>query len=241
VPACGFADCTRAASDPAPPALRPGREELATGERRKIRSLSQEAQPEAEPEVTAWRVPRRSAERRARPQADVRGNAKHSWRAPYRPRIRMLSSEVPVRRLSTRLSALRPPYFIRGGFRAVAWQSSGEQKTRRENDAAYPSPRSGEGGPSCAARWWKGRRTRRFAFVARVSLRPAPPPPRCYRSAVPLPRFAGKDKGARRRGLQNAASWHMSRRPIVDDCRSPHGQCPHLPDRPRRVGPRAAQ
>jgi hypothetical protein len=33
VPACGFADCTRAASDPASPALRPGREELATGER----------------------------------------------------------------------------------------------------------------------------------------------------------------------------------------------------------------
>jgi hypothetical protein len=33
VPACGFADCTRAASDPARPALRPDREELATGER----------------------------------------------------------------------------------------------------------------------------------------------------------------------------------------------------------------
>src|ERR1700740_3784523 len=41
-----------------------------------------EAQPEAEPGVTAWRVPRRSAERRARPQADVRGNATHPWRAP---------------------------------------------------------------------------------------------------------------------------------------------------------------
>jgi hypothetical protein len=124
VPACGFADCTRAASDPARPVLRPVREELATGER-PVRSLSQKTQPEAEPEVTAWRVPRRSAERRARPQADDRGNATHSWRAPYRPRIRMRSSEVPVRRLTTRLSALRPPYSIWGGFRAVAWQSSG--------------------------------------------------------------------------------------------------------------------
>jgi hypothetical protein len=130
VPACGFADCTRAASDPARPALRPVREELATGERRKIRSLFQKTQPEAEPEVTAWRVPRRSAERRARPQADDRGNATHPWRAPYRPRIRMRSSEVPVRRLTTRLSALRLPYFIRGGFRAVAWQSSGANKKR---------------------------------------------------------------------------------------------------------------
>jgi len=47
VPACGFADRTRAASDPASPALRPGREELAAGERT-VRSLSQKAQPEAE-------------------------------------------------------------------------------------------------------------------------------------------------------------------------------------------------
>ena len=74
---------------------------------------ARETQPGAEPGVTAWRVPRRSAERRARPQADVRGNANHPWRAPYRPRNRMRSSEVPVRRLTTRRSALRLPLFFR--------------------------------------------------------------------------------------------------------------------------------
>jgi hypothetical protein len=42
-------------------------------------------------------VPRRSAERRARPQADARGNADHPWRAPHWPAVRMRSSEVPVR------------------------------------------------------------------------------------------------------------------------------------------------
>ena len=42
----------------------------------------------------------------------------------------MCSSEAPVRRLTTRLSALRPPYFCWGSFRAVAWQSSGANKKR---------------------------------------------------------------------------------------------------------------
>jgi hypothetical protein len=46
--------------------------------------------------------------------------------------------------LTTRLSALRPPYFIWGSFRAVACQKLGrEQKTRRENDAAFPHPLRG--------------------------------------------------------------------------------------------------
>jgi hypothetical protein len=54
----------------------------------------------------------------------------------------------------------------------------------------YILPRaSGEGGPSCAARWWKGRWTRHFVVVERVSSSQTPLPPR--KSAVPLPRFHG--------------------------------------------------
>src|SRR5579864_7063977 len=101
VPACG-------ARNPAPGRLRTlpirhydriARSSLLLKGSAAVRAVAdyRDAQPEAEPGVTAWRVPRRSAERRARPQADVRGNATHSWRAPYRPRVRMLSSEVPVR------------------------------------------------------------------------------------------------------------------------------------------------
>src|SRR5579864_3806018 len=46
---------------------------------------------------------------------------------------------------------------------------------------------SGGGGPSCAARWWKGRRTQRFTFVERVSSSPAPLPPRCFAAWSPSP------------------------------------------------------
>ena len=91
-----------------------------------------DAQPEAElrPQKPR-RVPRRSAERRARPaQRMVRGNADRPWRAPHRPRVRMLSSEAPVRRLTTRLSALRLPFFIwRQSFRAVACKARAQQKS----------------------------------------------------------------------------------------------------------------
>jgi hypothetical protein len=147
VPACGFANCTRAASDPASPALRPGREELATGERRKIRFLFQEAQPEAElRRKKPRRVPRRSAERRARPQADARGNADRPWRAPCRLAGSGVSSETPVRITTLRLSALRPPYFIWGSFRAVAWQDSDANKKRaaRMRLLVHLSPLCGE-------------------------------------------------------------------------------------------------
>ncbi len=50
---------------------------------------------------------------------------------------------------------------------------------------------SGEGGPSCAAGWWKGRLTRRSVCIARESSRPAPPPP-CF-AWSPSPAFTGAD------------------------------------------------
>jgi hypothetical protein len=55
---------------------------------------------------------------------------------------------------------------------------------------------SGEGGPSCAAGWWKGRLTRRFVCFERDSSRPAPPPPRFAWS--PSPAIAGADDTASR-------------------------------------------
>src|SRR5579864_2110988 len=43
-----------------------------------------EARDRTEPRLEGlWREPRRSAERRGRPQADDRGNADHSWRSPH--------------------------------------------------------------------------------------------------------------------------------------------------------------
>jgi hypothetical protein len=169
VPACGFADCTRAASDPARPALRPVREELATGERRKIRSLFQKTRPEAEPRPQKpRRVPRRSAERRARPQADDRGNANHPWRAPHRSAgsgalIRSAGAEVIYAPLGA------PPPYLLGQLSCSGLAKLGcEQKTRRENEDACPHPRSGGGGPREAR--WRGRRPQRVTFVARISL-----------------------------------------------------------------------
>src|SRR5690242_6021414 len=131
-------------------------------------------------------MPRRSAERRGRPQADARGNADRPWRSPHWPRTRMRSSEVQVRILPLRQSALRLPLFF-GGKAFVQWLSKPRaQKTRRENDLTYPPPAIvGGGGPRVARR--RGRGTRRFSFGAGVSSPPAPPPPHCCRSAVPLP------------------------------------------------------
>jgi hypothetical protein len=225
VPACGFANRTRAASDPACPALRPGREELATGERRKIRSLFQKTQPEAEPRPQKpRRVPRRSAERRARPQADARGNADHPWRAPYRlagsgALIRSAGAEVFYAPLGA-----PPPYFIWGSFRAVAWQDSDANKKRAARTVSLILPReSGEGGPSCAARWWKGRGTRRFAFVAGISSRPAPPPPSSAGFASsgwsPSPASAGEHEERRCRESERRRNSQVARLSETNDVR----------------------
>src|ERR1700761_1198932 len=124
VPARGLVTRTRAASGPARPALRLGREELANRQRRRLKAVSTcrvyAARSRAEASKPR-RVPRRSAERRARPQADARGNADHPWRAPHWPRIRMLSSEVPVRITTLRLSALRLPLFFLEATAFVQW------------------------------------------------------------------------------------------------------------------------
>src|SRR5579864_5515282 len=142
-------------------------------------------------------MPRRSAERRGRPQADVRGNADHPWRSPHWPRVRMRSSEVPVRILPFAPFGAPPPLIFLEANAFVQWLA----KTRAQKNAPREwgcsclciLPRdSGEGGPREAR--WKGRRTQRFTFVEGVSSRPAPPPPSCarYRSLrmVPLPRSA---------------------------------------------------
>ena len=82
---------------------------------------------EAQPEAEKCRDGAPKGERARK--REVRGNADRSWRAPHWPRNRMLSSDVPVRRLTTRLSALRLPFFIwRQSFRAVAWPKLGRKK-----------------------------------------------------------------------------------------------------------------
>src|SRR5215472_10348383 len=88
-------------------------------------------------------VPRRSAERRGRPQADDRGNADRPWRSPHWPAVRMRSSEVPVRNLSMRLSALRLPlFYLEAKLSCRGLPKTRAQKARRENEIArFTSPR----------------------------------------------------------------------------------------------------
>jgi hypothetical protein len=87
-----------------------------------------------------------------------------------------------------------PPRCARSPFPATAGQDA---EVRRENGSAcLPLPRSGGGGPPCAARWWRGLLTRCFTFVERDLLRPAPLPPRFARS--PFPATAGQDAEVRR-------------------------------------------
>jgi len=67
---------------------------------------------------------------------------------------------------------------------------------RNDEDSFRPRD-SGGGGPSCAARWWRGLRPRRFVVDERISLSPAPPPPRFARSPSPV---SLRDAGADERG-----------------------------------------
>src|SRR5579864_8187794 len=104
-------------------------------------------------------MPRRSAERRGRPQADVRGNAKHPWRSPHWPRIRMRSFEVPVRILPFAPFGAPPPLIFLEANAFVQWLA----KTRAQKNAprerscfVRPRAKRGGGGPSREARWWKG-------------------------------------------------------------------------------------
>src|SRR5579859_2184709 len=186
-------------------------------------------------------MPRRSAERRGRPQADVRGNAAHPWRSPHWPRTRMRSSEVPVRILPFAPFGAPPPLIFwrqtlscsglprlgrkkrvartgelviasgakqsRGGVHRLldcfvaallamtAFLSAPARRGTPQNSLAnFVGTPSRGGGPSREAKWWKGssldawfplqelrcgqrRRRHRFTIAARVSSRPAPPPP----------------------------------------------------------------
>src|SRR5579864_7552342 len=158
-------------------------------------------------------MPRRSAERRGRPQADVRGNAKHSWRSPHLAAdsdalIRSAGADSTV--CAVRRSA--SPYFFGGErFRALPWQSSGAKNASRERcPLSAPARSAGEGdrakrggrGPASTLGFRcrsfvaaKRRRSHRFTIAARVSSRPAPPPPRFARSPSPAPlRYAGADE-----------------------------------------------
>ena len=126
VPARGFADRTRAVSDPASPALRPVREELAN--KGVCNSESRCRLPGSA--ARSRKVPRRSAERRARPQADDRGNADHPWRAPHwlagsDALIRSAGADSTV--CAVRRSA--SPYFLEAAF--VQWLG----KTRAQENA----------------------------------------------------------------------------------------------------------
>src|SRR5579864_8977933 len=77
-------------------------------------------------------MPRRSAERRGRPQADDRGNANHSWRSPHWPRTRMRSSEVPVRILPFAPFGAPPPLIFLEANAFVQWLG----KTRAQRRVA---------------------------------------------------------------------------------------------------------
>ena len=95
-------------------------------------------------------------------------------------------------RCASRRSA--SPYFWRQTFRAVAWQSSGARK-RVARMMSFIRPRdSGGGGPSCAARWWKGASVDASFASKEIHRRRRTPPPRCCAARSPSPAVAGADK-----------------------------------------------
>jgi hypothetical protein len=138
VPACDFADRMSAVRKLVRPATTPVYQAGCPGRGSVVRDHEARDRTELRPEKPR-RAPRRSAERRARLQADARGNADHPWRAPHWPAVWMLSSEAPVRIFRMRLSALRPPCFYLGQLSCSGLARLGrEQKTRRENGEALP-------------------------------------------------------------------------------------------------------
>jgi hypothetical protein len=170
VPACGFADCTRAASDPARPVLRPDREELAAGERN-VRSLSQKTRPEAEPRPQKpRRVPRWSAERRARPAQRMTAVTRIIRGA--RRTGRGFGCSHPKRRCGLSLrAARRSAPLILFGAAFVQWLGKARAQTKcvARTRSLILTRDSGGGGPREAR--WRGRCTQRVTFVEGVSLR----------------------------------------------------------------------
>jgi hypothetical protein len=146
VPACDFADRTWAVRKLDRPATTPVCQELAARGADRL-SATMKRETGLSRGLKPRRVPRRSAERRARPQADARGNADRPWRAPHW----LAGSDALIRSAGadTTFAPLGapPPYFIWGSFRAVAWHSSDANKKRaaRMRMLIHLSPRAGRG------------------------------------------------------------------------------------------------
>ncbi len=85
-------------------------------------------------------------------------------------------------------------YARRVGAAAKA-QIKGKDERAMKSARSLLTRDSGGGGPPAASAasegWWRGRRTRRFAFVERDSLRPAPLGPLCFAERSPLPASRG--------------------------------------------------
>jgi len=97
----------------------------------------QETRPEAESGVTAWREPRWSAERRARP-AWTRGHARSANRWQH-----LLAWRGPTGQ--SRLSALRLPSFYLEAATVLAFVRKTRMRMHRENEIAYSTlPACGE-------------------------------------------------------------------------------------------------
>ncbi len=91
--------------------------------------------------------------------------------------------------------------FVRSGMNGHLFLPAlAERKNHRwRGTSSHPARDSGEGGPSCAAGWWKGRGPRRTSFDESDATSQSPPPPRCAWS--PSPAIAGaEDTAPRSRG-----------------------------------------
>jgi hypothetical protein len=91
--------------------------------------------------------------------------------------------------------------WVGGEFLGMAFTKLGRARVARTRNYCLRPRDSGGGGPSVAriasVGWWRGRLTRRVAFVEGISSRPTPLPPPCCAGWSPLPAIAGRDKGTR--------------------------------------------
>ena len=149
-------------------------------------------------------MPRRSAERRGRPQADARGNADHPWRPPHW----LAGSDALIRSAGADstvapIGAPPPLIFWRQTVRAVPCQRLGRKKNAPRERSCFIRPRAkrGRGGPSRKARWWRGSSVAAWFWSPEFRHRRGTPSTivaRCARSMVPSPAplcGAGEDKG----------------------------------------------
>ncbi len=138
-------------------------------------------------------MPRWGAERRARPLPILprqRGR-RRGRRAPHRFDAAQFGAPIGA----------PPPYLLREEL-FLAWLAAklGCEVASRERDCFIRPRDSGGGGPPEG--WWRGRLTRRFVFVARLSSRPAPLPPRFRLRA---PRFGGLKPAVARRASEGGS------------------------------------